>query len=587
MKNTLLLALLLPAFVTACSDKGGGEDTSIDGTTDGGTTDGGTTDGGTTDGGTTDGGTTDGGTTDGGTTDGGTTDGGTTDGGTTDGGTTDDVGTVVDGVEITSVDSTTWADVGYEMVVMEVTEDAEEPYDSLFEDQRPTFYLWRPAEAPDGPIPLLVWFHGSAVGDDTAAEEGGELPDPCRESQITGGTIETNLVGPSMAPKMAAYRGWAMVMPRNDWCDAWIGRGPEDPVDPERHYGYYHVARTLDWLRAGNAGFEVDDDAIYAWGTSSGGTGAVIAANRYDAIDAVVFDSSVSSWLTYYERAGTDLGTNTSEVVHIFGGDPWDEDGEPTPDVYDRYVEASPAQMILDGGFRKPIFETWNNEDQNLGTAYASEMISAFNTSYGDTYRWFEKDLDHLYPEPRGHVQTIYGQLPLGYLPWTAFEFLSGAEVIMAEAEDGCAASPCTVGFIATSDDDSSYEGFSGARGRTGPEGEEGTLYTGRLPNEIPAGAAVRVSLSIKSYGHNALPSDTLLGRLVYLEGGVEKASKSYLAGMFAPDGSEGAPEDVQVLDQYAGTWLDFTPTDPSRGELRFEHSGASENRVDMAIFLY
>jgi acetyl esterase/lipase len=487
------------------------------------------------------------------------------------------------GVEVVSIDKKNFADFGYELVTYQVTDEAPDPYDSLFDGEQPTFYVWRPMDvSPDEELPLLVWFHGGAIGDDTAAESGGDFPDACSYSNITEDFIATNLQGPSKAPKLAADRRWAMVLVRNDWCDAWQGWGPDDPVDPERHYGYYHAARTMDWLREGHAGFEVDDDKIFGWGTSAGSTAAVIAASRYPEMDAVAFDSGLSSFITYYERAGTDYGTTTAEMEHIFGGAPYDEDGEPNGEVYERYQAASPDSLILDGGLRIPIFIAWNNMDANVGAVHAQDLISAVSATYGEDTRWYAHDYNHQYPGDRGHVQTIYAFPPLGYSPYAIFEFFDGYRVAFVEAEEGCARTEC-VGDVIDDSLDTTISGFSQALGREGGPGESGLLYSGPMPPGLAAGHEVRVSMAMKATGHETLDPATEIGKLVYVEGGVTIAEEPLLAGNLSVSGAS----DAEVINQYDNSWLSFEVGDPAQGELKVFTYGLNTLRLDMAIYLY
>jgi len=486
------------------------------------------------------------------------------------------------GVVAVDITEEGFEDVEYELVTFEVTDKAPEPYDSLFEGHQPTFYVWRPKVDPGVPIPLLAWFHGGAIGDDTAAAEGGDFPQPCSEEQILD-AVHTNIGGPSMAPKLAARRGWAMVLIRNDWCDAWQGRGPDDAVDPDRHYGYYHAERTLDWLREGHAGFDVDDDAIYSWGTSAGSTAAVIAAHRYPEIDGVAFDSGISSFINYYERAGLDYGTGTGEMVHIFGGDPYTKEGEPNGDVWQRYQDASPSYQIAELALRVPLFIAWNTQDQNVGTSHGEDLIAAAAGAYSGGDRWYAKNLDHLYPSPRGHVQTIYGFPPLGYLPYTIMEFLEGANVVIQEAEDGCATG-CTVGASVISLEDASLEGYSEAGARIGIVGDAGVLLNTRLPTEVAAGADLRIGVAMKGSGHDILVPSEPIATVQYLEGGTVIGEKVFVAGDLAP---ASGSSDARVIDQLENSWMSVTTGDISNAEVRFLTEGVAELRLDTLLFLY
>ena len=265
------------------------------------------------------------------------------------------------------VDQEQYADAGYEVVTYALNPDADNQYASLLEGYAPTFYIIRPIERVSDEIPTLFWYHGGAIGDDSNTDD--EMPQGCGADKVIY-NAEKTLESEFLPVTLSTRFQWAMVVPRNDWCDYWLGQGPDDPIDPERHYGYYHVKRVLDFVMSGDAGYSPSDE-VYGWGTSAGGGAAIHIAARMgeNTFKGIIVDSAPSSMFVYHD-------SDPEVLEHLFGGAPYDDAGEPT-DAYAGYAEASGETLVQDGGFRTPVYVTWNTKDRLLGAQHPNRLIAA------------------------------------------------------------------------------------------------------------------------------------------------------------------------------------------------------------------
>jgi hypothetical protein len=181
-----------------------------------------------------------------------------------------------------SEDTTTYAEVGYVGSTWNLAPDNYHPYRDA-QGFLPSFDLYYPADTEGKEVPLVVWYHGGAFGNDS----NGNMPAGCGRDDISA--MMNSTVGTiSLVVPWFAERGWALVMPRNGWCDMWVGQGADDPVDTG-HFGYTHVERVISFLQSGGAGFKTS--ALYGWGTSMGATGAISVAARHGGFDGVIADS--------------------------------------------------------------------------------------------------------------------------------------------------------------------------------------------------------------------------------------------------------------------------------------------------------
>jgi hypothetical protein len=479
------------------------------------------------------------------------------------------------GIVLQNLDVTTFSSVGYAVAEYRVTAAAPDAYTSPFPDAEPVFYVLMPADArPDEELPMVLFHHGGAIGDDRTA-----MPRQCQEVHLDN-WLTTQTDGSRSLAWMAAERRWAMVLPRNDWCDGWQGLGPDDPVDPVHHFGGYHESRVLDFMRAGGAGFGVDRAKQYLWGTSAGGGTAVSSAYRDGGFAAVIMDSGFSSFFSYYELPGSDGLPETGDLEDVLGGPPYDVDGNPNGVIYDRYQSGSPDWEITDGGFTPRLFVAWNQQDLNMQPRYGQEMevaVAAGLPARGAGTH----DFNRPFPTTDHHVQTVYLALPNGYYTWALYEFLEGADMQVEEAESGCAAAAC-VGVVHTAAEDQDYSRYSGGAERESALGEVGVLYRADVPDTVIAGVPTRVAvvLELETAG---LPSTEYIGRIVVAESGVDVGTLSLTAGDLAPPGSTAAG---LLVRQFESTFLSYTPSAAADAEVRFETSGAAVLRIDSAIWL-
>ncbi len=483
------------------------------------------------------------------------------------------------GVVEVSIETENFAHLDYVAVEYAVTVEAEDYYPNPYDDRQPSFHLLRPANVlPDDRLPLLVFHHGGAIGDDS----GKEVPYACQAANVMT-FASSQLQGAAAISNIAAWRGWAMLIPRNDWCDAWQGLGPDDPVDPENHYGYYHMARAIDFMRAGGAGFEVYDDQMYSWGTSGGATAAVTTAVRYGGFAGVVFDSGISSFITYYELVGVDKGSTHSEMEHIFGGPPYDEHGAPNGEIWQRYQDASPEYLIREGLVDGPLFIGWNSRDVNLNTQHGEELIAAAEKTL-DASRWYQHDFDHRFPDETYHVQTNTLTPPLGYFAYTIDEFLTGKRIQILEAEDGCATTGC-VGMVVTGTDAplDEFHTYSKEYAREAAAGISGLLYSGPLPPIIENGQTVKATFGIHAPELLELGEKEVVGQIIYAENGVGIAEMDITVEMLVAPGSGDI---MELVRQCESTWLGFPVSDAPAGELWFMSTGLTLIRLDTVFYI-
>ena len=493
------------------------------------------------------------------------------------GGDDTDTTSLLDDYVVTELDQTTYAMQGYEVATFELAPDADDPYPSLLEGYTPTFYVVRPMEIGEAPLNTMLWFHGGALGDDSS----GELPRGCQAEQVIDYATRT-ITSDFLPLTMSMSQGWAMVLPRNDWCDYWTGLGPTDPVDPERHYGYYHTARMLDFVRAGGAGWT--PDRLFSWGTSAGGGAAIHVPARYDAdlFEGVISDSAPSSMLLYYN-------TDPQAIGHIFGGGPTD-----SPEVAARYQQASAETLISELGLELPIYVTWNVKDTLVGVAQPLSLIKAMEDHYAPAgVNHGAHDYNHRSPGDQYHTQSKWPHVPWGYTGDAMFRFLDGADITWVEAEDACGgplAKSCVLGAVRTEDDPLDKEegppapsviDFSGgAVIETLPAEGEGVAMVMAIPESIPPGETDAV-LVVEAFELQGLKLDTAVGVLIFTEG-ERRAERTLYVRDFVPSGGGSTN---QFLIQYARTRISMrNPT--SSGRITYQSLGVARVLLDAVIFI-
>ncbi len=471
---------------------------------------------------------------------------------------------VVEGVQLQEVRTHNYEEWGYELATFGVV-DGE--YMSL-DGELPLFYVVRPAgaDAPGEPLPLLVWFHGGHIGDDSS----GVVPQNCGRTSIDA-NIEMVLGEASLVTEFLSQRQWALLLPRNDWCDGGFGRGVEDPVDPQNHWGYRHLERSLDWVLAGNAGVDVSGPRM-GWGTSAGGAWAVVGAHRYGGFSGLVLDSAACDSVLLH-------GQDARSMEHIFGGAP-DDQGADT-EAMPRYLEASCTALVAGGDLAVPTYVAWNNEDLIIPSNQPSQLVSALQAAnLASGLRYGAHNFAHGAPSPNNHVQTRLRNLPWAYSTEVMYSFLEGKRVLWREVEGACAPEACPVGAPMTEGPDwANYSG--GGVVRAQPADGVGRMAQISLPPGVPFGQPAEAVLVAKVTGLDGLAANTQVLTVSYSEG--EDRTETHLAAeVFAP--ATGA-SDEELVQQVLGTRLVFTPT--LAGTISVRTHGVGEVALDSILLVW
>lgn len=463
------------------------------------------------------------------------------------------------GWDAVEVDDETLRRQGYTIVRYEIGPEAEDAYTTPIGDN-PVFYVVRPSDAePDEALPTILWFHGGTVGDDHA------VPPLACDGARAQELLESGLYDPSNLPRMLHDRRWAMVLPRNDWCDFWQGLGADDPVDPVEHWGYVHVERVMAFVDAAGAGFV--PSPWYAWGTSAGGAAAVHVAARHGGFAGIVADSAPTSIWEQYKL--------TPEALeHLFGGPPYDGSGQPT-DAWPRYVACDGEWLVREGGLRVPVAVPWNSPDRSVPTAHPLGFVAALSETYPtDGVPFFAHDFAHEYPDPSHHVQSWYGAPPLGYYTTALMDFLAGAPAFVREAEDACDGVGCDASLPTCG-----LEEYSNECALTGEPGATGALYEAEAPDFVVGLGEITATAVLVAESLDGVGDAEVVATLAWTDGDTT-ASIDVTAGDLA---LTGAPLE-DVLHQYRATKLRYTPT-TTPGTLTLTVCGRGTLHLDSWIF--
>ena len=358
----------------------------------------------------------------------------------------------------------------YVMDTWRLTTEHQEEYESLFEEEQPTFYTLRPDPLPLQ-APIMWWFHGSAFGLDID-----ETPRGCQADTVIPAAKRV-VTSENMAAALLAQKGWIIVAPRNDWCDMWQGEGTDDLADPNHHFGGHHLSEVIQFVRSGGLGITPSKEAL--WGTSMGGHGAMRAQLYHGPFSSLIMDSSPSSALLFY---ALDYGPNDPAALeHIFGGPPYLSNGSPSP-FFDAYQSASAEVLLELGHFNLPVFGHFNTLDTVTPVNHAHALREAI-VNYGELGSGIH-DHNHPYPGQDSHVQTLGGpNLEQGYIASAMVHFSEGQQVHWTEAETPCPA--CTAGEIITASSNSDLKGLSGAAGRLLSLSDTGIFWAQPLHSQI------------------------------------------------------------------------------------------------------
>ena len=478
--------------------------------------------------------------------------------------------------EEVSVDEDTFGADGYEVATWYLNPDIPDAYTSLLEGREPTFYIFRPRIRPDTDQPVLFWIHGGSLGDDRS----GELPRDCDDDKVVD--LETNTLTSSYGPFIYAMQNqWAIVLPRNDWCDFWTGLGPTDPIDPERHYGYLHTKNVMDFVLKGFAKFPASGER-YIWGTSAGGGAAVHLAHKYGGFSGIVADSAPSSMFLWWR-------SEPNDTEDVFGGPPYDESGVET-EWYPYYAAASAEWLVTEGGLDAPIYVTWNTQDERTPKGYPTllnENLEKRLLSRGARYG--EHDYDHPAPSDDYHTQSRWPMPPFGYTTRVLWDFLvDDKQLLWVEAEDGCVddlLEDCVIGAIYSSEDpDEHTTDMSKATAiRVSPGAAEGVAWAAHVPSELPVDQTITATLILDVEELGDTPDDTVVGEFSWEEAG-RRASVVLRAGDFSPD--EDATNE-ELYRQYQTSRLSFTAAEAGAGTLRYTSYGLGDLWLDAVVFSY
>jgi hypothetical protein len=463
-------------------------------------------------------------------------------------------------------DTTTFAEFGYKLETYQLDPAAAEQYQTLFETP-PSFYIYQPLSiAPQEEVPMIAWFHGGSADND----EGIETPTGNCSAEAIDTMTSQILSNPSPMAAYIASERWSVFLPRNEWCDLWMGNGPEDEVDPVNHFGYVHARRSLDFVTKGGAGFI--PSKLYGWGTSAGGGSALSVAARYGGFDGLIMDSSPCVQSLIY---------NSQSFVyeHIFGGTPDDLAVKARADLADC------QQIIATASVDFPIYMPYNTQDTLVSAQHPSLVRDALDQVYGGAgLRYGYHDFNHKAPTPQYHVQSRVGVLPMGYTAGAMMEFLKGSNLIWVEAED----EDGTCGSIACEgrvfEGTTSADMFSLGRGLASTT--SGIMYSENVPSGLVMGKENMVIIVMKVPATGTLPDDQLLASIVYSEGANTSELSVTVGDVVTTESSgEGETDDVtKFVPQYLATRLKFTPT-VANGVLTVRSTGYSE--VDLDAFVY
>jgi hypothetical protein len=431
-----------------------------------------------------------------------------------------------------------------------------------------------PFADPDAAHPVLMYLHGGVVGVD------GDAFDRFCHYDVDGegafSLVEGAVYGHETILELARQNDWIFLVPESTWCDLWSGMGDLDPVD-SNHKSLLHVEHALDILDAGLDGLKIDDDHIFAWGTSIGAEGTWVVAGGY-AVDphplaGIISDSGPFNALGWYEWYGEPYGHYDDDLDHIVGGPPYDEDGSPSG-WYPNYDRFDVSLLMSELDVRVPAFLTWNSFDQIVEPNHGPWGAAALDEYYGaDGSRYWYRDFAHHAPSGIGaayHTQTPNEGIPWTYTTVAAVDFLKGAWVQMYEAEEFCDTGVCNLVteldpefcpdpedtatcFSAPNTPSAMTSGTVVLRHKTeGP----GVIFSGTLPAAITRNApetTLRPILLLKNASD--LPPTTHAVTITIERDGNTIATRTLDAGDFAGSGRDQAA--TEFLAQVENTSFD------------------------------
>ena len=492
--------------------------------------------------------------------------------------------------EILSEDYESFEELDYVVQTWSLSPDAPDHYESLTSehldtasqpmDVLPSFYVLRGTATQFRPERALIWMHGGTVANDEDYPETGVLPESCQVEKVhlLAASPITNL---QMQIVAAVEDGWTILFPRNDWCDGWLGLGPEDPYRTW-HHGNYHLNRMLNFAETGALGFEWPSH-VSLWGTSAGGNGALFWSARRQGFASVAIDSSPNNWIAYY-RFDPDV------VLAHFGGPPFDDDETPS-EFYSEYADASGWTLLESGKLDLPLFIGWNSQDALVADTHAESMIEILEANPTLLNgRWSHTDFNRKYPAGQWHVQTTDSELPPAYAGYSILRFLTGNHVTWMGAEAGCnPVEACTVGEVIESDETTNpaWRMFSNSAALYAPNTEPGVLWSQKLTDQFPANQAVFASFAVSLNRLESLEDDDVVGRIIVREPSGVQTQNIFAKDIHVNAGPKEVPlsERLLGLHQIQATTMEFTITDPDEASIEWVHMGATDTFLDQVIF--
>lgn len=483
------------------------------------------------------------------------------------------------GWQIVETDEEAFAVWGYTIQTWEIGPEWKNYYQApIGVDRR--FYLVVPSDLEaDEKLDVLTMFHGAVVDDDSDPKYyTGKDPFETYCGEARDSASQFYIAGLTYIPFFVAERGWALLIPENLWCDFWVGRGPEDPVDTVNHRSYEHVAEVLDFVSDGGPGFSMDN--LYVWGSSAGGVGATATATWYDGVDGLVVDSSPCDMAMYYSY-------DSGAMRHIFGGPPYaGEDETPSPE-HQNYLDASCNYQVSSEGLRVPIAHTYNTYDvltaldisESLESAVADNYTSASNRS-------FSHNFSHFAPGQWNHGQSRARDNPFPYYTLALFRFLEGKQLVIQEAESSCleAFSTCTVGESIHEDPNIPWANHSNGGGRELLPGAVGYFFDSALPEEVAnlADGTPVIATAVLEIESDVLDPKTQILTINYIDALGASQEVALYAGDFT---EEVAPIAEPVLHQLNTTQISFLTS--KGGRIRIHAAGAVMVRLDSVIYQF
>ncbi|MEC7240618.1 MAG: hypothetical protein VXW32_05230 [Myxococcota bacterium] len=494
--------------------------------------------------------------------------------------------------ELVSEEYEAYADIDYVIQTWSLREDAPNAYASLVTNPpldddgqpmevRPTFYVLRGAQADFNPDQAIVWFHGGAVADDSDFPETGVLPDQCHNDRVFSRSQNPfrNLQVQVVA---ALSEGWTVLFPRNDWCDGWMGLGPDDPYRTW-HSGNYHLDRMLDFSQAGGLGFAFPKK-VSLWGTSSGGIGALFWAGHRSGFHSVVTDSSPNNWIAYYRF-------DPEVVVSHFGGPPFDENEVPT-EFYGEYEDASGFGLLESGKLNVPLFIAWNSMDTQISPAHTTSMLDVLDSDPSLlSGRWGVMDFNRFYPGRTWHVQTTASDLPAAYGGPSIVQFLKEHHLQFLEVEKGCGnEATCTLGMVVEAKPQSSetHRSLSNSGGLVAaPEAGEGILWERRVDPLFNDNQTVSASFAVAIGGVSDLDPSTVVGEIHVTDSSGTVVQEVLASDIYKGSETKEVPlsHRLEVLHQIQATTITFPFSKQGPTTLSWRHKGNSETLLDQVIF--